>query len=215
MHTIIYFNQKPLVLATELSEDVKKIQEQPGVSTIEEKGFENVEDLVKEIQKVDNNGLIVLTHNADALLDTMKQQLKLIVAAGGCVHTDESTVLLIFRKGKWDLPKGKLDEAEKLEDCAVREMKEETGLENVTLEKPLTITYHTYYEKGDLILKESYWYLMKSPQQQVLTPQTEEDIMECKWVKLDELAPYLDNTHPSIIDVLQIAVKELKAQKEI
>ena len=214
MQTNIYFNQKALVITDNINTDIEILKEQPGILVIE-KGAKDVEELVNEIQKVDVAGLVVLTDNPDGLLDSFKQKLRLIVAAGGCVHTDENTVLLIFRKSKWDLPKGKLDEAELLEDCAVREIKEETGLENVTIEKPLTTTYHTYYEKGDLILKESVWFLMKSPQQQELKPQTEEDIHECKWVKIDELATYLENTHPSIIDVLQKAVQALNEEKDV
>jgi len=51
---------------------------------------------------------------------------------------------MIFRRGKWDLPKGKLDKGETLEQCAVREVREETGLKKIKLQSPLMTTYHTY-----------------------------------------------------------------------
>lgn len=141
--------------------------------------------------------------------------MKVIEAGGGLVHTENGTVLLIYRNGKWDLPKGKLDEGEATDAAAVREVQEETGLEQLQLEAPLTVTYHTYYQDNVLILKESHWYLMKSPEQKEMVPQLEEGIEKCEWVKLDALAPYLENTHPSIIDVLQCSIKKLHAQRNI
>src|SRR5215510_275068 len=100
---------------------------------------------------------------------------KKIIAAGGLVVNDRDELLMIFRRGKWDLPKGKLDKGESLKDCAIREVEEETGLKNITLGPPLIITYHTYHEGARFILKESHWYKMSVSGQQNLVPQTEED----------------------------------------
>ena len=102
------------------------------------------------------------------------------------------------------MPKGKLDKGETLEECAIREVEEETGLQNVKLTSPLAITYHTYHEGTRFILKESHWYNMKVSGKQVLIPQTAEDIHEIKWVKKEDLKEYLDNAFPSIKDVLNI-----------
>ena len=110
---------------------------------------------------------------------------------------------MIFRRGKWDLPKGKLDKGETLEECAIREVKEETGLASVELVSALTITHHTYHEGTRFILKESHWYIMKANGKQELIPQTEEDIHEIKWVKADELDKYKKDSFPSIRDVLE------------
>ncbi|HEX2536262.1 MAG TPA: NUDIX domain-containing protein, partial [Chitinophagaceae bacterium] len=124
------------------------------------------------------------------------------------------TVLLIFRKGKWDLPKGKLDPGETLEACAVREVQEETGLQEINLGAYLHTTFHTYTEGNELALKESVWYLMEhTGPGEGLTPQREEDIEECIWVPLTGLEPYLGNTHASIADVVRVALKVLKAKK--
>ena len=127
--------------------------------------------------------------------------------------TSDHEILLILRHGKWDLPKGKLDEKEALETCAIREIAEETGLENHKIEKPLTITYHTYHQDGKHILKESHWFLMQSPKQSVFTPQTEEGITKCQWVPVNDIATYMENTHASIMDVVQEAVKILHETK--
>lgn len=147
--------------------------------------------------------------NTDVLLQAFEAQMEKIVAAGGLVYTPHKSVLLIFRRGKWDLPKGKLDEGETLEACAVREVQEETGLSKATIEKPLTITWHTYQQDGKLILKESHWYLMHTPAEEKLTPQEDEDIESCIWVPLEDLQAYMQNTHPSILDVIEASRKAL------
>jgi len=128
-----------------------------------------------------------------------------ITAAGGVVLDDEGRVLLIFRRGKWDLPKGKLDEGELVEDCAEREVKEETGLSSIKMERFLTTTYHTYTEKNKSILKDTHWYLFTAHGEQDVNPQTEEDILEVEWIYASELTEYTDNTYGLIKDVLRAA----------
>ncbi len=143
-----------------------------------------------------------IIYDPQQALNAFKKHFTVIQAAGGLIENNEHEILLIFRRGKWDLPKGKLDEDEDLETCGIREVKEETGIEAI-IKAPLCISYHTYFEKGKHILKESHWYLMKAISDEPLIPQTEEDIEKCEWVKKENLATYLDNTHSSIIDVLQ------------
>ena len=133
---------------------------------------------------------------------------KKIVAAGGLVINEEEKLLMIFRRGKWDLPKGKLDEDEKIEDCALREVKEETGLQNVKLLSPLTVTYHTYHEGTKFVLKESHWYLMAAKGKQKLIPQTEEDIFEIRWVNAANVNSYLPKSFPLIADIIESAKHE-------
>ena len=129
----------------------------------------------------------------------------MIAAAGGAVINDEGRILLIFRRGKWDLPKGKLEEGELIEDCAEREVKEETGLSDIKLEKFLLTTYHTYTEKGKSILKDTHWYLFRAHGIQDINPQTEEGIMEIEWIYPSELPEYTNNTYELIRDVLRAA----------
>lgn len=130
---------------------------------------------------------------------------KVIKAAGGAVTDDEGRVLLIFRRGKWDLPKGKLEDDEPVELCADREIKEETGIKELLLRKPLITTYHTYTEKGKSILKETQWFLFDAVGRQELKPQTDEDIMEALWVSPDKLQEYTSNSYQLIRDVLASA----------
>jgi 8-oxo-dGTP pyrophosphatase MutT (NUDIX family) len=92
-----------------------------------------------------------------------------------------------------------------MEECAVREIKEETGLQQVELKKHLITTWHTYDESGHHILKETAWYLLSAPKKQALTPQTVEQITQIEWVNPEELNNYLSNTFPAINDVLKAA----------
>ncbi|HWB27187.1 MAG TPA: NUDIX domain-containing protein [Chitinophagaceae bacterium] len=127
-----------------------------------------------------------------------------IIAAGGLISNGNNELLMIFRRGKWDLPKGKLDEGERIEDCALREVKEETGLKEVTLGKFIGITEHEYfntYTNHDVI-KETHWYAMSAAREQKLIPQTTEDIEEIEWVRKEILEIYLNNSYPNIVDIV-------------
>jgi len=126
-----------------------------------------------------------------------------IQAGGGLVKNEKGETLFMFRRGKWDLPKGKLDPGESLEDCALREVREETGVSRLAILKFLLVTEHEYREHGIWILKESHWYLMSASSQETLIPQTEEDISELRWVAPDNLNIILQNTYPSIVEVLR------------
>ena len=111
---------------------------------------------------------------------------QIIEAAGGLVQNADSNWLFIHRNGVWDLPKGKLEAGETIEECAVREVAEECGIEEPTIIKQLTTTYHTYSIKGQRILKPTYWYVMKSTDTSELIPQTEEGITDVKWISTEK-----------------------------
>ncbi|MFY7964721.1 MAG: NUDIX hydrolase [Chitinophagaceae bacterium] len=134
---------------------------------------------------------------------------KKIIAAGGLVENEKGEILMMFRRGFWDLPKGKLDDGESIETCAVREVEEETGLQNVLLISFLCKTYHEYFDKwiNEDVIKETWWYTMKSSSSEKLIPQTEEDIEKLIWVDKKEMDKYLKNTYPSIKEVVSKSQK--------
>ena len=128
-----------------------------------------------------------------------------IIAAGGLVINDKHELLMIFRRGKWDLPKGKLDEGETIEACALREVQEETGLQDVTIESFAGITFHEYknaYNNNKDTIKETHWYHMRAAENQPLIPQTEEDIEVIEWVAEKDIAEKLSNSYTNIIDII-------------
>ena len=104
---------------------------------------------------------------------TWQEFVKLFIlqeAAGGIVRNEVEETLLIFRRGKWDLPKGKIDYDESPEEAAIREVKEECGLKNVELGKELAATFHTYPQDGKRVLKKTHWFRMQSNLDEVLVP---------------------------------------------
>jgi ADP-ribose pyrophosphatase YjhB (NUDIX family) len=129
---------------------------------------------------------------------------KKIIAAGGLVLNEQKEILLIFRRGKWDLPKGKLDENETITACAVREVEEETGLKNITLGNFITKTNHEYFDKwiNEEVIKETWWYEMFASNNEQLIPQTEEDIEQIIWSNTSTVQKCLLNTYPNIIEVI-------------
>ena len=131
--------------------------------------------------------------------------MKKIVAAGGLVLNEKGELLMMLRRGYWDLPKGKLDEGETIEECAVREVKEETGLQNVVLGEKIGITHHEYFDIHVLgnVRKETHWFLMRANGNENLTPQTEEDIVEIKWVAKEDLQPYLEQSYKNIVEIIK------------
>ncbi len=126
-----------------------------------------------------------------------------IIAGGGIVENEEQQILFQYRRGKWDLPKGKLDEGETIEECAIREVEEETGLKNIQLGELVGITTHYYNEKGVDIEKETHWFAMQVSGNQNLVPQVDEDILELRWVAENEVEQYLANTFANIIEIVE------------
>ncbi len=127
-----------------------------------------------------------------------------ILAGGGLVKNEHGELLMIYRRGKWDLPKGKLDEGETIEVCALREVMEETGLVNVELGRLLEIGYHEYYDTylDRDVVKETHWFAMTAYGEQPLLPQTEEDITDIRWLSGQELEECLRDSYPNIVEVV-------------
>lgn len=128
-----------------------------------------------------------------------------IIAAGGLILNEKKELLMIFRRNKWDLPKGKLDEGESIKHCAIREVQEETGLTNISLEGLIGITYHDYFDTWSQqdVTKETHWFNMKVSGSQKLVPQLEEDITEIKWIQLDDVDKFLKESYPNIVEIVE------------
>ena len=128
-----------------------------------------------------------------------------IIAAGGIVVNPNNEILWIFRRGFWDLPKGKLDPNETIETCAIREVMEETGIDHLVLGKLILTTKHQYHDKylDTQVEKTTYWYAMTTDLMQEGIPQTEEDIEAIAWVKKEALTPYLEKTYDTIKEIME------------
>ena len=126
-------------------------------------------------------------------------------AGGGLVENRRGDFLLINRNGLWDLPKGHQDPGEDINVTALREVQEETGIEELSLQELVCITDHCYKRNGIWHLKHTWWYRMLDNKPIDLTPQREEDISKAAWVAKSSLPPFLQNTYPSIIEVFREA----------
>jgi 8-oxo-dGTP pyrophosphatase MutT (NUDIX family) len=147
--------------------------------------------------KNNKQDLIFRTNDPSYLFNEFCGQLEVQEAGGGLVFNAANDVLMIFRRGKWDLPKGKLDKGETIEACAVREVQEETGLKEIVLGDFLLNTYHVYTHLSELVLKKTTWYKMGTLEN-TLVAQAEEDITEARFVNIDDAATLLENSFENI-----------------
>jgi 8-oxo-dGTP pyrophosphatase MutT (NUDIX family) len=198
----IYFEDKPVFLCDVIDKTIDEYMHHPDAVFIDEISTAGINSLLHDIVKPQFHAGILFHKDLDELKKAFFKHFTIIIAAGGVVFNTSQEILMIFRRGKWDLPKGKLDKGETLEHCAVREVEEETGLNNVEMAEKIITTYHVYKEYGKHILKESHWYKMKNSKNQKLVPQTDEDITDIKWVKKTDLKKYTSNTYKTILEVL-------------
>ena len=124
-------------------------------------------------------------------------------AAGGIVFKNDA-VLAIFRFNCWDFPKGHVEAGETDADAALREVTEETGIDNLHIDNDLGYTYHIFKDhENKFILKETHWFQMRTSSEKTLIPQTEEGILVAKWLPLSQRKQIVENTYPSIVDLLK------------
>ena len=126
----IYFEDKPVFLCDEVDKTINEYMHHPDAVFIDEISKAAINSLIHEIAKAEFHAGILFDKDLNKLKKAFFKHFTLFVAAGGVVQNTNDEILMIFRRGKWDLPKGKLDEGETLEQCALREVKEETGLKN-------------------------------------------------------------------------------------
>jgi len=196
----VFYNDR-IVFFTQ--EDVH-IAHQPGAQKLQ---FKNKDHLKLAIDDFKSNtaikNLYVIHDDAEAAFHELVKQYKVIEAAGGVVANAKGEVLVMNRRNKWDLPKGKLEKGESSKTGALREVEEECGLDLLRITKPLGTTYHTYTLDNEPILKRTYWYAMLFEGNKEPVPQFEEDITEVRWFNPFDLRIITQNTFPLVIDILK------------
>ncbi len=172
-----------------------------------------VSKLLALLQKTDAGNLLSVTLGCldkEACEDAIKKPFKIIKAAGGVVFKEDK-MLLMFRRGVWDLPKGKLDGGESSRQGAAREVKEETGV-RVSVNERICTTWHTYTLNGNRILKRTKWYRMLMLDDSRMAPQTEEDIEKLVWFDRRETKLALTNSFSSIRYVIDEVSKRVSGK---
>ncbi|MFN8286255.1 MAG: NUDIX domain-containing protein [Chitinophagales bacterium] len=198
----IYYNDSVLLIKSDHSQSnenfAKVLTEEAEVQNF----INNPQELF-DPQATGNILLIVPT--PEKALETILSSADKIMAGGGIVFNETDDILLIFRRGKWDLPKGKIEKGEKVIDGARREVEEETGVKvKMVVESPI-VTHHAYVLKGKKAIKETEWFIMKAqPGQTNLKPQAEEDIEQVLWVKKADLHNYKAGSYHLVWDLLSV-----------
>ena len=185
------FYKKKIILLTDVFREGKDFKSFP----IKDVKFKKV---IKLLNKKNTNSVHLFHKNKDKLLKYFFKLIPTVIAAGGKITNSKSETLFIYRNDKWDLPKGKAEKNEQLPQTALREVKEETGIKEVSIIKPLDITYHIFRRNSEYRLKVTYWFDMFSDYEGKLFPQLDEGITEVKWVKKADLEEVKINSYPNI-----------------
>jgi len=204
----IYLNENELILTdTEQLESMKKsanelIAPYSGKTKM-------LLSYIDMLEKTNRFSRIVIHHtDAKKLLKAFESLYVIVRASGGIVNDSKGRILMIHRRGFWDLPKGKIDQGEKKKAAAIREVEEETGVSGIQIKKKIVTTRHCYRLKnGKRAIKKAFWYAMNAPHQK-LTPQLEEDIVKAEWIKLNEMNEIFKNCYSSIIYLIKIYMKK-------
>ena len=186
----VFVNDIPIILSTE-----KEIGNNYTSIPLKYARFKRI------IKKINKGKLIYvnLYHKNDKkLLKFLKKKLPVVIAGGGLVYNDKKEILFIYRNKKWDLPKGKIEKKESIEECALREVIEETGVQNLVLKNFITKTYHVFKRNGKLKLKETHWFEMYTDFDGKLTPQTKEGIDKVKWKDFQQSQKALTKSYENI-----------------
>lgn len=197
----VFVNDKPIILTT----SIKNEEDFPVYI------YKNttIEELIYKLKVGKISGVYLYSTNLSENWEEFRQKFKVIVAGGGLVLNDKKEVLFIYRGNKWDLPKGRIEKDELIEETAVREVEEECGIENLSIERKLTQTYHLFIFDNEYRLKETHWYLMNSNYKGKLTPQLEEGITEVAFKDEESTKKALQNTYANIQYVYDCYIETL------
>jgi len=187
----VFFNRKPIFLIT-------KIIKQDNNNPMLHLRYSSSENIIKALKSKKVKSLFLYHSNQEKLWRILLKKFPIVQAAGGLVINSKSEYLFIFRNNKWDLPKGGIEKKENIKDAALREVNEETGVEDIEIIKPLPMTYHFFKRNGVFKLKKTFWYLMKTEFDGKFKPQLTEGITKVEWKLDEELNEIFKNSYENI-----------------
>ena len=196
----VYIMNRPVFFQENTPNDARSlIIREPDKSTLDA-----LPNLIRQDQ--DLEGIVLLSSDPDALWMNFCYGYREILAAGCVVRNREGAYLWIERNGKWDLPKGKVEPEEKIEDAAVREVEEETGIGQLSLVRDLGKTHHTYEENEVPVLKTTFWFLAEHAGGNTTgAPQAIEGITGVHWLPSPIPGAVRAEAYPSILALIDRA----------
>lgn len=186
----VFVNNSPIHLSTRsyISKEVTSIPLRKA----------NIKEIINQLQENPDLKFNLYHKKESKLLKLLHKKLPVVVAGGGKVYNKRNEILFIKRNGFWDLPKGKIEKKENIEETAIREVEEETGVTGLQITRFLMKTYHVFKSNGTYKLKLTYWYEMLSDYDGDLIPQEEESITKVKWKSASKVKKALTNTYGTI-----------------
>ncbi|NVK53407.1 MAG: NUDIX domain-containing protein [Flavobacteriaceae bacterium] len=191
----VFINDKPIIL----TDSLKKTNNFPVYIFNETV----IDEILHKLIKGNAKGINLFCANLEMAWKKFQRNFAVVVAAGGLVVNNSNEILFIYRNNTWDLPKGRIEEGESIEETAVREVEEECGIQNLELQSYLTTTYHLFFMDDSMQIKVTHWYFMKSNFYKKLTPQVEEGITKVAFKNKQQVADALQNTYENIKLVLE------------
>ncbi|MDO1499841.1 NUDIX domain-containing protein [Winogradskyella maritima] len=186
----VYVGDKPIVLTTDFKEE-------DNSKTFLLKSVK-MGKVIKLLNKTDIAEVRLVDKNVDKLLKRFLKKLPKVTAGGGKVFNAKGDILFIYRNDKWDLPKGKTEKKESIEDSAIREVEEETGVKDLKIVKPLPKTYHIFKRNGRHKVKITHWFEMKTDYTGPLHPEENEGITKVEWLNSKSSEDALHNSYANI-----------------
>ena len=183
----VFVNQDVIILTSEIPFG-KKI----NLYDLKKKSLDEIISLVKKHHKI-----FLFHKNSEKLVSTFQKKIKVVKAGGGIVKNINDETLFIYRRNKWDLPKGKMDKGETIDQTALREVKEETGIKNLSIIDFKMNTYHVFKKGKEYRLKETSWFNMLATHEGSFSPESKEGITKVVW-KSNKKIKKIKNTFPNI-----------------
>jgi 8-oxo-dGTP pyrophosphatase MutT (NUDIX family) len=189
MHYNVYFGNKEIEITDKLSDSSDSVFSFLNV---------DIDSILQKMQAHVFNKIVLYHPNIDEAWKIFQKQFDVIEAAGGIVENDKKQHLFIYRNGIWDLPKGKMEKGESIEETAIREVQEECGIQNIKIDRFLLKTYHLFTENRKKRLKITHWFKMTELEKSELIPQTEEGIEKVEWIDINKHTDFLKNSYENI-----------------
>lgn len=200
----IFINEVEVILKPSADISLQDTEE-PGSVVIKYTGNKkHLLDYIHVLEKsIKSEKFIIHSEDYLKLKRDFKSHFFEIEAGGGLVRNEKNEFLFIYRRGSWDLPKGKIEDNETKKQATLREIEEETGISKMTIVEKIGVTRHTYRSNvGKRIIKKSHWYLIETLKQKP-KPQVAEDIEKAVWMTLEEFFGKKRDVYPNILEVIQ------------